>query len=805
MSEMVNAILQIELRSDLCAGSGYSYAGVIDSDVCYDEYGLPYIPAKRIRGCLRGTLEECLYSLYTSEQVKGLFGEAGSKSASNLVVGNARIKGYQQLVDDLKNLRARKNGAKFYGTQEILGRFTNVIGQTKIQENGTAKDNTLRYTRVVNRISPLSNLGDSLVFEAKIAFPACQEQKFEEGEESSSAVDYREMLENAALATRHIGLKRNRGFGNVKCSLVENRETRKEEETGNTKDGSEAFLDQPQSSGRKRITFRVRNVDPLMLSATTENESVTYISGQSMLGLLAGRYLKESGHSAEDEMFKDLFLNGQTIYSNFYPADEKRIFYPAPVYINKLKLTEKYVIVLKAKLPEKSEIENEDYMIKPGNQPKKLKGKYVSFGNGKIAVREVECDVVYHHSHSKKDADGDEGILYGMEVIRPNQVFEGFIETTGDENAKELKNLLEEGDLYFGKSKSSQYGRCVLENIPEKEFETGNGDRRMSAKAGQHLVVTFLSDAIFLSDRGEYTVYRDEVERIVADQLDMGDKISPESEKAPEYLSNILTTLSTGYRSVWNLRRAAVPAIKAGSCIVYHLSKDCEIAGDFIGERNLEGYGQIRIDVAEEMPYQLKEIGKAEPVEDSHSNDVKVSSGARNLLEKLLVDRWMDELVGDYLRTGNGRIQISNTALGRITLMVRESLEGPVGQEKSLYQNQLSDLCERIASIKTASVRREGEKILSLVAVQKETNASAKERNWVVNLSETTRKVQGKPAVSDGAKERIQEIKEELLVLESADGSSRASAEQHIDEMINERWGEYLTMVLTEQKYMHGR
>ena len=49
--------LVITLKSDLCAGSGYSYAGIVDSDVCYDSYGFPYIAARRLKGCLREAAE----------------------------------------------------------------------------------------------------------------------------------------------------------------------------------------------------------------------------------------------------------------------------------------------------------------------------------------------------------------------------------------------------------------------------------------------------------------------------------------------------------------------------------------------------------------------------------------------------------------------------------------------------------------------------------------------------------------------------------------------------------------------------
>ena len=43
----------IELLSDLCVSTGESYNSYIDTDVVYDDYGMPYIPGKRIKGCIR--------------------------------------------------------------------------------------------------------------------------------------------------------------------------------------------------------------------------------------------------------------------------------------------------------------------------------------------------------------------------------------------------------------------------------------------------------------------------------------------------------------------------------------------------------------------------------------------------------------------------------------------------------------------------------------------------------------------------------------------------------------------------------
>ncbi len=70
--------IRITLKSDLCAGSGYSYAGIVDSDACYDTCGLPYIPAKRLKGCLR---EAAKMIGISPEQEERIFGKAGQNSA----------------------------------------------------------------------------------------------------------------------------------------------------------------------------------------------------------------------------------------------------------------------------------------------------------------------------------------------------------------------------------------------------------------------------------------------------------------------------------------------------------------------------------------------------------------------------------------------------------------------------------------------------------------------------------------------------------------------------------------------------
>ena len=45
--------IKIQLLSDLCVSDGGVYNSMLDTDICYDAFGFPYIPAKRLRGRLR--------------------------------------------------------------------------------------------------------------------------------------------------------------------------------------------------------------------------------------------------------------------------------------------------------------------------------------------------------------------------------------------------------------------------------------------------------------------------------------------------------------------------------------------------------------------------------------------------------------------------------------------------------------------------------------------------------------------------------------------------------------------------------
>lgn len=207
---MSNFNLNIELLSDTLIGSGEGWGATIDSDIVFDKYGLPYIPAKRIKGCLRESAVEIMEMLKQIEvlsvseeeidsllEIDSFFGKAGRAESGELSFSNAYVENYplnKQWVEWLEY----KYGSIF-SKDAVLNTFTSIRRQTAIEKNGVKKEHSLRISRVLNR---------GLKFSARIE--TLEEIKNEQ-------IDF---LSFAARNLRHIGTNRNRGFGFVSCSLT---------------------------------------------------------------------------------------------------------------------------------------------------------------------------------------------------------------------------------------------------------------------------------------------------------------------------------------------------------------------------------------------------------------------------------------------------------------------------------------------------------------------------------------------------------------------------------------------------------
>lgn len=647
--------LTIELMSDLCVGSGFSYAGVIDSDTCFDKYGIPYIPAKRLKGCFRENAKNLLG--YSEKECNEIFGERGAQEASKLKFSNAYLKDYEKIKGTVIDFNQECN----INNEWIKEEFATVKAQTAMEE-GIAKEDSLRFTRVVNK---MTSDGRNTVFEAEIR---CEEDLFEK-------------IETIVRATKNIGMNRNRGLGSIKCSLEELTEEKNMDYTG--------VLEEEESYA---IEFEIENVQPIVMSKSSENKTESYISGTSFKGCIASKYLKMDGKT-EGEEFNEIFL-GETIFDNIYPGNLNQKYYPAPLFLRTLKKTKDLIVMSDLQGANKPEI-REKIQADPGNRPKKISSDYVWVKGEKdkylFDVIETEFQNVYHNSNIK---DNSMRMLYMLEVIPAGTRFHGRIIVRG-KFVKILYSLLMNGYLTFGKSKSSQYGDCKVVDINVSKYTV----EKVRAK---NIMITLNSDFILKNKEGNYSVKREDAAQTVKQKLATMTGISLEDvqvnfSQESEPVSFIETRMLYGYNAMWNLKKCSIPAIKAGSCISITLPESIELPRElYLGEFNSEGNGLAVVYDNDKLTYLCERL-KVQEKEKRQEKDLP-----------WLRENIQFKLVGEELKNTVfvNPINVNASTLGRITLMLRES------QQEKGYLDFENDLKERIRSIKRDKTKKEAERFI---------------------------------------------------------------------------------------------
>ena len=751
--------IHITLYSDFCSGNGYSYYGTIDSEAEHDTFGLPFIPARRLKGCLR----ECARLLRDSglweesiDPLNYLFGVSGDGSTKGIRIESAYISGYEQIKVWWKLLQENKEIKKYISPDEVLDLFSDVKAQTRM-ENGVADDNSLRFTRIIHQFSPF-NKENRLEFIAKVEYPDGQEDK----------------LKQICKALRHIGMNRNRGLGCVKC------EFKAKDKAADAKDDIkivENVVINKDLNQKLNITIFFENLGPLIISGDDKNTTLKYISGKSVLGTLAGSYLSIDGNSADDEEFVRLFLSGDTIYSDFNISDGKHIFYPAPSFLNKMKKSKKYVNSLK--YSENQGYSSDDYNPANGNQPKKLKGKYIYLEklNKSGALNILDCEpkqrVIYHHRR------GDDALLYSQTALKEGQIFAGNI-ICDSQDYELILNLLRKTNFSFGKSKTAQYGKCRIISLNTDIIKDFN------VKKDELIYVSLASRGIF-QDKYGYTQEPKKVYKIIGEQLGLLNEKADEDIQIGETdypFCSIQPAMIYGYSGVWNLRKAPIAGIESGSTFVYKVEKDVCIKNYYVGERNLEGFGKISIYKGDELPYELKvdnEDNKSTKANNELSN---VNDEVKEILKQSLYKVLYQNILEDMLvkmDKDDSKLIMSPSTIGRVNLMVKETLP----DSESVANDKYIDFAKRIVSIKRDTERNEIGKV-----VERFFGTKLPDKNDLGSLD--IKKILGANTdkYNESEKSRIYSLLGKLKDIEK------------VNEHILSWWGNLMLELLADQKYL---
>lgn len=585
--------LRIELLSNLCASSGDGYATTIDTDIVVDRLGIPYIPARRLKGCLR---DAAVYIYGEGAVVDKIFGISGDRVTGSLRLDNARIEDYEAFSKMCVENRMCAS--------RVTDLFTDTQASTAVEVSGAAKENTLRFTRYVSKFKAWSS-NENLVFCAEV-----------EIDDSDKVV-----FERICKALRHIGYKRNRGFGSVRCRLVPKTAGKPSLDIPNDIDDNKEYV----------ITYAVRFDEGLMLPAQSADQTADYISGQAVVGALVGAYLRT--HAADDA-FDELFLSGNVRFSNLYITNnEFKTFVPVPQIFGKTKQSNRIIDL--------TVTERGAEIVKP------FKTGYIS---ADLEVKKVLTERVYHNA--LHDPDGG---LYVQSCLQEGQLFMGTISAKGV-HIKTITDLLMSGKLSFGRSKTAQYSRCTLVGLDVSLAMP----RKLHLHKADKVIYLFESDALTPDDYGGIsTAVNDVCHSLGIDSNDL----------LPE--SGLKYKMISGYLSVIRMQRTHLKAIAAGSALVINCTKDTEVDEImYVGGRQNEGYGKVHIFKAGEL---MKGdapvlIAPDAEVSDEHSD-------IRNMFVMLEKDEKMRNAAISYALEKKTSFlnNLGAAFIGRITMMLEQS------------------------------------------------------------------------------------------------------------------------------------
>jgi CRISPR-associated protein Csx10 len=177
--------------SYLLTASGEGSA-LIDADVVFHKSGFPYIPARRVKGMLKESMVEVLEISGKTEseietKIESLFGKSGAiEPEGKLRFGNFYLENWNEIKNEVGHLKL--NDA--FQPDNIQTFFTAEIQQTSVEDDGVAKERSLRNYRVLKPVYQYEGLVDCI---------------------DVLADEEKSLIENACLNLRYAGTRRNRG------------------------------------------------------------------------------------------------------------------------------------------------------------------------------------------------------------------------------------------------------------------------------------------------------------------------------------------------------------------------------------------------------------------------------------------------------------------------------------------------------------------------------------------------------------------------------------------------------------------
>lgn len=704
MKEELAGYLEITLHSPLCASVGQDYNGLVDIEIA-QEFGLPVIPAKRLKGCLEAAGKElAAYDKQLFSHLKHLFGQPGDKQGGALRIGDAHlyqipwavldrkkgnqsekethnanssnsqtdnkrkkleIKNYALLLRQLKESIANR---QLY-PQDILSLFTSLRTRSTVDcETGSARETALYTMRTVHK---------GLVFRSCLTL--------REGED----VSLWNSLQICADALRQIGMGVTRGFGEVQCKL------KREGKRNEKKAGLSPSTSQEEEWGV--CTYRLEALTPLLLPGQNSlySSAGDFIPGRAILGALAGMFIADCclGKAAhEQDDFRRIFLRGGVKFNYAFPSmDGKTPFYPCPGVLQREKITGDYY--------------HAAYPVQEGVQLRSER-RPVQIGDGSVTILEVEKEVRLHHVRPLDRSIGralgetgpgnqaENGQLYQYAAISAGQYFTGSIE--GKKKDLDLLRACVErrqGRLELGRSRTAEYGQAQLNFQP---FQPLGEQEDVFYPEGQ-IALWLVSPLVLCDAQG-----RDSINpQLLIEQMNQALQETGQGFIQLHLEQSFLRfTKLGGYQVKWQLPRQQRTALDAGTALWVKVSARQQerlklgcLEKRPWGELTGEGCGRIKILSSTALPMAQKSF-KGYLAGDRQGHNVQHEQDGKQEENKFI--DFLFRRKAELAKLQKQKKKALEVELKNLELSVIEQLQRIFYGEKNFYEG----LIEEVGSIK---------------------------------------------------------------------------------------------------------
>ncbi|WP_293154619.1 MULTISPECIES: CRISPR-associated protein Csx10 [unclassified Microcoleus] len=425
----------------------------------------------------------------------------------------------------------------------------------------------------------------------------------------------------------------------------------------------------------KAITLTLHTQQPILATSfqgdPNSDVSYSYIPGSMIRGAIIGRYMRQNHLSELDltnEEVKRLFFDANsTRYLNAYLlSQEKKRTLPLPLCWFKDKDDE---------LKDNSSITVYDFSIDRGDNPETPKSVGEYFWTKERGVVKLYKDKRRINIHNFRDrqkgrSTDNQGELFRYDALDAGQKFQSVI-LCEDRDAITLQMLLvTEPNIWLGGSQSAGYGHTKIIDLKIINHWDEIGIPAEERENDENLSITLLSD----------TLLRNECGQPVADPMLIKQAVEEVLKISLPETSNIFagSTLIGGFNRKWGLPLPQVPALAAGTAIVFegieiNESQIKQLEAYGIGERREDGFGRIAINGLKKEHFlaifpSSSNTSSLPPLKDEVSR-LLAEQMAQRLLEQKL-EQELQKQVG-YLSLQDG---ISNSQLSRLQSVAQQAL-----------------------------------------------------------------------------------------------------------------------------------